>query len=104
MSEVDLGALDEFAGGAAVAKTVGDRKIVVVRIEDSVYVLDDRCSHEEFPLSLGEVDCDDRSIECERHGAIFNLENGEPLSFPATRPVPTYPVEVLGERVVVQLP
>ena len=43
---------------------VEGRALVVVRIEDDVYVLDDRCSHEDFSLAEGEVNCETAEIEC----------------------------------------
>ena len=52
----------------------------------------------------GEVDPDERTIECWKHGSTFSLDTGEPLSLPATRPVPVYDVRVDGDDVVVVLP
>lgn len=104
MSEEDVGALEEFTDGEAAARRVGNRALVVVRIADQVYVLDDRCSHEEFPLSIGEVVADRCEIECEKHGSMFDLRDGSPASLPATKPVPTYDARVVGGRVMVELP
>ena len=83
---------------------VEDRVLVVVRIEDDVYVLDDRCSHEEFSLAEGEVNIESAEIECARHGAMFRLKDGAPMSFPATRPVAHYDVRHLDGRLEVVLP
>ena len=85
------------------SRVVASRTLVVIRIGDDVYVLDDRWSHEDFPLSLGEVNVETCEIECERHGAMFQLKDGAPASFPATRPVPTYAVSVTDGRVLVEL-
>lgn len=92
MTTFDIGTLEDYVLGQAVQVKRGDRVLVVVRIDDDVYVLDDRCSHEEFSLALGEVDVATCEIECARHGAMFNLKDGEPMSFPATRPVRHYDV------------
>lgn len=92
MSTVSIGNLVDFANGEAKQVRVADRVLVVVRIDDSVYVLDDRCSHEDFSLASGEVDVDDCAIECARHGAMFSLQDGTPQSFPATQPVRRYEV------------
>ncbi len=35
---------------------------------------------------------DECEIECWKHGSSFSLATGEPLTLPATLPVPTYPV------------
>ncbi len=104
MNAVDVGSLDDFVSGEARQLRVGSRTLVVVRIDDDVYVLDDRCSHEEFSLAEGEVDATNATIECARHGAIFDLKDGEPQSFPATRPVARYDVMIRDGRVEVVVP
>jgi 3-phenylpropionate/trans-cinnamate dioxygenase ferredoxin subunit len=104
VSSVDIGALDDFVSGEARQMRVNDRVLVVVRIESDVYVLDDRCSHEEFSLALGEVIVETCEIECARHGAMFSLKDGEPMSLPATRPVAHYDVRQVDGRVEVVVP
>ena len=103
MSEYEVGRFDEFVDGAAINRRINGRELVFIRIGNSLYVLDDRCSHEEFPLSLGEVDVANCSIECERHGASFHLSDGTPASFPATQPVPTHDVTLRDGNVYVEL-
>ncbi len=92
MTNFDIGTLDDYVHGQAVQIKVSDRVLVIVRIDNDVYVLADRCSHEDFSLSLGEVDVATCEIECARHGAMFNLKDGQPASFPATQPVVRYDV------------
>ncbi len=104
MRSVDLGTLEDFENGEARQVRVDERVLVVVRIESDVYVLDDRCSHEEFSLALGEVNVATCEIECARHGAMFSLKDGEPMSFPATRPVAHYDVRMVDGRVEVMVP
>jgi len=76
----------------------------VVRIGDQYFAIDDRCSHEDFSLSEGEVLEDECEIECWKHGSTFDLKTGEPCSLPATRPVEVYPVTLKGDDVMVELP
>ena len=54
-------------------------------------------------LSEGEVLVDDCEIECWKHGSSFSLATGEPLTLPATLPVPTYPVFIDDADVYVDL-
>jgi 3-phenylpropionate/trans-cinnamate dioxygenase ferredoxin subunit len=69
--------------------------IAVVRTDEGVFAIQDRCSHADVSLADGEVDgC---SIECWLHGSAFDLRNGFPLSLPAVEPVATYAVRVVGE-------
>jgi 3-phenylpropionate/trans-cinnamate dioxygenase ferredoxin subunit len=66
-----------------------------------VFALEDVCSHEEIPLSEGEID--GTTIECWLHGSRFDLHTGQPTGLPATRPVPTYPTRIEGGDVYVRL-
>jgi 3-phenylpropionate/trans-cinnamate dioxygenase ferredoxin subunit len=69
--------------------------VAVVRTDEGVFAIDDRCSHADVSLADGEVDgC---AIECWLHGSAFDLRTGKPLSLPAIAPVATYSVRVVGE-------
>lgn len=104
MTTADIGKLDDYESGVPRQVRVEGRVLVVVRIEDDVYILDDRCSHEDFSLTEGEVNCETAEIECARHGAMFRLKDGEPMSFPATRPVAHYDVLNFDGKLQVVLP
>jgi len=87
------------------------RRFVVERIEVAVanlgngrfYAVDDICSHAEASLSEGEVDVDEETIECPRHGSTFDLPTGKPRSLPATAPVLIFPVKVEGDSILIEL-
>jgi 3-phenylpropionate/trans-cinnamate dioxygenase ferredoxin subunit len=72
----------------------GDTAIVVVNLDGEFYALEDRCTHDEFELSSGEVDSDEGSIACLLHGARFSLRDGAALCPPAYEPVAKFPVKV----------
>ena len=94
-------AVADVADGTALAVTVDDTEIAVVRNGDDFYAIRDECSHAAIALSEGEVDgCE---IECWLHGSTFDLRTGKPLSLPASEPVPVYPVKVEGDDVLVDL-
>jgi 3-phenylpropionate/trans-cinnamate dioxygenase ferredoxin component len=94
-------ALADLAPGAALAARVDDVDVAVVRDGDDVYAIHDECSHAAVPLSEGEVEsCE---IECWLHGSRFDLRTGKPSGPPATEPVPTYPVRVEGDDVLVDV-
>jgi 3-phenylpropionate/trans-cinnamate dioxygenase ferredoxin subunit len=87
---------DDLTPGSSKRFDVEGHRIAVVRIDDDFYALGDRCSHADYSLSEGEVDCDERTIECWKHGSLFDLRTGEALTLPATRPVPVYELLVDG--------
>ena len=103
-TEERLCALDDLKPGGAARFDVGGHRIAVVRIDDDVYAIGDRCSHADVSLSEGDVHEDDRTLECWKHGSTFSLLSGEALTLPATRPVPVYEVRVAGDDVLVVLP
>jgi 3-phenylpropionate/trans-cinnamate dioxygenase ferredoxin subunit len=101
---IDIGVLDDFETGIPRQLRVEGRTLVAIRIDEVVYVLDDRCSHEEFSLSEGEVDVETAEIECARHGAMFRLSDGAAMTLPATRPVAHYEVRSNNGRLEVSVP
>jgi 3-phenylpropionate/trans-cinnamate dioxygenase ferredoxin subunit len=78
-------------------------EIAVVNLGDAGFrAVGDICSHERYHLSEGEVDVDDETIECPKHGSTFSLETGRPRSLPATHPIAVYAVTVEGDRVLIE--
>lgn len=85
----------------AVGVEVGGVEVAVARDGDDFFALEDLCSHAAVALSEGDVaDC---RIECWLHGSEFDLRTGEPSGLPATEPVATFPVEVRGDDVYVDV-
>jgi nitrite reductase/ring-hydroxylating ferredoxin subunit len=95
---------DQLEPGSVRRFDVGPHRIALVRIGDDFYAIGDRCSHEDYSLSEGDVWEDEYELECPRHGSTFDVRTGEACSLPATKPVPTYEVEVDGDDVAVVLP
>jgi 3-phenylpropionate/trans-cinnamate dioxygenase ferredoxin component len=75
--------------------------VSVVRTASGVFAINDICSHANVSLSEGEVE--DCQIECWLHGSSFDLRTGKPSGLPATRPVPVYPVKIVGDDVLVSV-
>jgi len=91
------GALRVALDGAA-----GPVEVAVIRDESGqLHALNDLCSHGQVSLSDGEVE--GATVECWLHGSRFDLGTGQPLSPPAVRAVPVYPLTVEGERVLVDV-
>lgn len=86
-------------GGVHSVDLGGSADIAVVNTEEGLFAIRDVCSHEEVPLSEGEVDgC---TLECLAHGSRFDLRTGRPLGPPAVLPVPIYPLRVDGDHIFV---
>ena len=102
MSEfTTVASLADVPEGGLKTVQVDGANLVLVRRDGRVYALEDRCSHEEFPLSAGEVTGD--QITCALHGARFDLASGTPKALPAVLPVRTFECRVEGDEVQVRL-
>jgi 3-phenylpropionate/trans-cinnamate dioxygenase ferredoxin subunit len=96
-------AFADLAPNSATRFVVAGTPVAVVRIGDDVYAIGDTCSHAEISLSEGEVLCDDKEIECWKHGSTFSLVTGEPQTLPATQPVPVFVARVVDGNVQIDV-
>lgn len=104
MTAVRIGALADIEPGTAHRVEVpGVPAIAVVRIDDDVYAIGDRCTHQDVSLSEGEIDPDERTLECWKHGSTFSLLSGEPTVLPATKPTPVYEVTIIDGDVYLEV-
>ena len=71
--------------------------------EGELYALEDRCSHDDGPLCMGNWDAETCVAFCPRHGASFDIKSGRALTLPAYLPVRTFPVRVEDGIVKVDL-
>ncbi len=87
--------LEELPPGAMRLVDVDGRKIGVFCADDGeLYAIEDRCSHDDGPLAEGEFDAAACTVECPRHGSLFDLRSGRPKTLPAYQPVETFDVRV----------
>jgi 3-phenylpropionate/trans-cinnamate dioxygenase ferredoxin subunit len=84
----------ELASGEMRLVEVGERKIGVFNCDGALYAIEDRCSHDDGPLAEGEFDAATCTVECPRHGSLFDLTSGRPKTLPAYQPVETFQVSV----------
>lgn len=80
---------------------IQDRFIVLVRFDDGVYCVEDVCTHDGGTLGDGELD--GHCLVCPRHGAKFDVRNGDAVCMPATEPTLSHKVRIDGDDVLVQL-
>jgi 3-phenylpropionate/trans-cinnamate dioxygenase ferredoxin subunit len=91
---VDICPVEELPPGAKRVVRWEDLEIGIVNCGGEVLAIEDRRSHDDGDLMEGDVDEDTCSVECPRHGSVFDLRTGKPLNLPAYVPIDTFPVEV----------
>ena len=86
---------DELPEGAMRLIEAEGRKIGVFRCGGGeLYAIEDRCSHDDGPLAEGEFDAAACTVECPRHGSLFDLRTGRPKTLPAFLPVETFEARI----------
>lgn len=78
-------------------------KIGVFNCGGELHAIEDRCSHDDGPLAEGEFDPERCTVECPRHGSLFDLATGRPKTLPAYAPVRTFAVRVHDDRVQLEV-
>ena len=75
--------------------------LVVCRVGDDYFAIDNECPHAGLPL--GDGDLTGAVITCPYHGYAFNIKNGKNVDYPDDAAIKTYPVTVNGASVSVEI-
>ena len=112
---VEVAVIGELRDGSVKMVSAGGRRLLVARVGDSCYAVDDVCPHMGARLSGGKLE--GTVITCPRHGSQFDVTDGHVVrwtDFPrpvaavarivkSPKPLTTYPVRLEGDRVLVEL-
>jgi 3-phenylpropionate/trans-cinnamate dioxygenase ferredoxin subunit len=102
-TSIPVCALSELPPGAMRLVEHGGTKIGVFNCDGSLYAIEDRCSHDDGPLAEGEFDAATCTVECPRHGSLFDLTTGRPKTLPAYAPVQTFTAAVVDDDIVLEV-
>lgn len=94
---------DELSDGEMHMVEADGRKIGVFNCGGELFAIEDRCSHDDGPLTEGEFDAGACTVECPRHGSLFDLRSGRPKTLPAYQPVETFEVWVEDDEVKLEV-
>lgn len=87
--------------GGMIGAEIDGRAIVICHVREGWFALDDGCTHAAARLHAGFLrGC---RLVCPLHGAAFDIRDGRALGPPASWPVVTHRVRVVGARVEVAL-
>jgi 3-phenylpropionate/trans-cinnamate dioxygenase ferredoxin subunit len=100
---IDVCPLSELAPGERRLVEFDELEIGVFNCGGTVYAIEDRCSHDDGPLIEGELDDQACTIECPRHGSLFDITTGKPMTLPAYVPVDTFPVIIEDDTIKLEV-
>jgi 3-phenylpropionate/trans-cinnamate dioxygenase ferredoxin subunit len=102
-TKISVCAAAELPPGATRLVEHDGRRIGVFNCDGALYAIEDRCSHDNGPLAEGEFDPSTCTVECPRHGSLFDLTTGRPKSLPAFAPVQTFPISIEDDTVTLEV-
>lgn len=91
--------VDEVPPGTKIVVTLQGNEILLCNTTDRIFAVRNLCSHAFEALDCGRM----RGgwISCPVHGARFDLETGMPLNPPASAPIDTFEVRIIGDAIEV---
>ena len=92
--------LSDFKSSSCLPVNIQGYSLALYKTGEQIYAVDNRCPHMGFPLHRGTVK--DGILTCHWHHARFDLASGGTFDQWADD-VPTYPVEVRGENIFVDI-
>lgn len=93
--------VDEFSETDRLLVEVNDRIVIVVKVEEQFFCIDDVCTHDGGSFDDGQLN--GHVIACPRHGATFDVRTGAALSMPATKATGCHEVQVVDGDIQVRL-
>lgn len=94
MADHTVCSTEELPEGETRLIEVEGLEIGVFNCGGELFAIEDRCSHDDGPLAEGSFDAAACTVECPRHGSLFDLRSGRPKTLPAFKPVDTFDVRV----------
>ena len=116
--KVVVAPVDEFQPGDRRIITVGGRSIGVFRVGDRFYGIRNRCPHQGGPLCQGRIapwarssgpgdfqlDAESTLLACPWHGWMYDVRTGQCVFPGRGASVPSYPVRLEADQILVELP
>jgi 3-phenylpropionate/trans-cinnamate dioxygenase ferredoxin subunit len=100
---IDVCAVSDLQPGSVRTVLFEDMEIGVFNCDGTLYAIEDRCSHDDGPLAEGPFDPAACTVECPRHGSLFDLKTGRPKTLPAYVPVDTFPVIIDNDMIKLEV-
>lgn len=113
-----VGNVDELPDRQARIVDISGRSIGVFKVDGQIYAVRNVCPHKQAPLCRGTIEgtmlptsrpgelefgLEGKILKCPWHGWEFDISTGECLFGVSGRRVKTYPVEVKGDQVYVEV-
>jgi nitrite reductase/ring-hydroxylating ferredoxin subunit len=103
VSKVRVASASELVAGDMTSVQAGEHELLLARVGEQFFALDNLCTHAEGWLDMGYLLEDTCEVRCPLHEGRFDLRTGQPTHEPVTEPVGAYRTEVVGDDVFVEI-
>lgn len=98
---VEVAKKSQIPENGVIGVEVEGKTLALVNLSGTIYALDDRCPHQDGPLSDGQIEGEE--IVCPWHTSHFDVKTGRVTMDPAMEDVATYKVRLVGDAVEVEI-
>jgi 3-phenylpropionate/trans-cinnamate dioxygenase ferredoxin subunit len=111
---IEVARIEELKSGTMKAANVAGRQILLARVGDKYYAVDNLCPHMKGNLSQGKLE--GTVVTCPLHGSQFNISNGQVVrwlkgglmskvgkALKSSKDLTVYNVKVEDNRVLVEV-
>lgn len=100
---IRLCSVDDIKVGEKKKFKIKGKEVLLVRLEDGFYAMENRCPHAGCPLSFyGEIK-EGKRIQCNCHGSVFDLRDGSAIEGLTNNPLKMYKVLVVDRELFIEL-
>ena len=78
------------------------RKLLLCRVADDFYAIENRCPHAEVPLTRGQLR--GHELICPFHGGRLDVRDGSPVEAPIRRAAGTFAVRQVAQGIEIEIP
>ena len=96
---VDVSDLE--AGGLRALELHG-REVLLCRVADEIYAIENRCPHAAVPLTRGQLF--GHELVCPFHGGRLDVRDGSPVEPPIRRAAGTFAVRRVAQGIEIEIP
>ena len=99
MAKLKLANVDDIVNGEMIQSTINNKNYLIAKIDNTIYVTSDMCTHEDAELTMGCLD--GTKVKCPLHGSFFDLTSGTALNEPAEDPIIIYKTEIKNNQIFI---
>lgn len=94
MTWVKVHNANSLSNGDLISFDYNNKKLLIAKAQNKIYVTDRICTHEYADLSTGFLNEEEKTVTCPLHLSIFKLDDGIPQNPPAEKPLKTYSIKI----------